>query len=140
MVKHSELLEDTVCVLKTSFHLLRGYEKAPEDLIKRFRALRRKLQGIEHVSWDEAVPEPAVTLNTTVVLSTEEPEERPTLKRKLEEEEDGEKTFVMTPSKNKMTGGHLLAKGGVLHGYVSAIAVEMLSGVLIVFRMLRSDK
>lgn len=134
--KRNEMLCHMADVLRPCFLMLRGSGIASDAIIKKYRTLVREVQGIEAVSWKSPINCPS----DSGLGSGQESEE--TLNKSVgwkRKHDDLDSTFVINDKNAKdLVAENVLKKGGLLHGYISAVAVEMLHGALIVVNMLRS--
>lgn len=126
--KRGDLLENVTDVLKPCYLLLKGYNKSNEELDFKYRNLIKKLQGIDHVTWDEEVTDSGLSMHTAVssTSSSNSNNNRQAYKRKYNNDHmDG--TFILNPSKatTNVCADQINLKGGILHSYMSAIAIQI---------------
>lgn len=132
------VIEKMSKMLRSHHMLVKGLGHMTETMRKEYESLVRQVQAPGSVSWDEDITDSGVTSGESAVTFTdereEEEEEAIRTKRKLVESVESstsslDKTFTLPVSKPKgmtVRAEQLMAKGGLLHTYVSVIAVEVL--------------
>lgn len=123
-------------ILQPCYYLLRGLDKAPANVIKEYKMLKRYLQGARGVTWsddNENEPPSNGNRNTTVTM-----DENRAIKRKHNIETNStEETFVMKTKPIKfMQTSECLSKGGLLKCYLIFIGEEALNGAIQIYTIL----
>lgn len=117
-----------------SYHMLiKGLGHMTDNMSKEYEDLVKQVQAPATVSWDEDVIDSGVSSQESVTAFLEEEENTRTKRKLIESVESStsslDKTFILPASKPKtmtVRAEQLMAKGGLIHGYISVIAVEVL--------------
>lgn len=121
-----------------SYHMLiKGLGHMTDNMSKEYDDMVKQVQAPCSVTWDEDVVDSGVSSGESITAffeAEEEEQENTRTKRKLVESVESstsslDKTFTLSTSKPKtmtVRAEQLMAKGGLIHGYISVVAVEVL--------------
>lgn len=130
-------------MMRSSFLQAKGYGYLSESYSKEYYGLVKQLQGISSVTWDEEITDSGVSSTESVTTTTTEEEGRGS-KRKLAENTTSsttslDNTFTLTEKPRAFTlcAEQLMAKGGLVHPYFSAVVVELLQGLIVTYSMIK---
>lgn len=124
---------DQMSKMLRSYHLLiKGLGHMTDDMLKEYDDVVKQIQGPCSVTWDEDLTDSGVSSGDSGTTFTDKEKEFEGTKRKLVESMESsnlDKTYIMPTVKPKeltARAEQLMAKGGLIHTYVSVIAVEVL--------------
>ncbi|KAF2898601.1 hypothetical protein ILUMI_07577 [Ignelater luminosus] len=138
-----QLIELFSKVLKPSILQLRSHELASEALISEYQGLVRQLQDIRSVTWDDesTVQTPIPSTDSAISSATDvtvESEENMSNKQKLLEKLNN--TLTLPRKKSRITSiKTIMAEGGVMRPYASAIFSEIFHSVLLICHILKQN-
>lgn len=137
-VQHTELqargmvIERMSKMLRSYYLLVKGLGHMTDDMCKEYDELVKQVQAPSSVSWDEDLTDSGVSSGDSVTTFADR-EEEVGMKTKLFESvgelPNMDKTFTLPTTKPKeltVRAEQLMAKGGLIHSYVSVVAVEVL--------------
>lgn len=115
-----------------SYHLLiKGLGHMTDDMLKDYDDIVKQIKTPCSVSWDEDLIDSGVSSGDSVTTIIEKKESVGTKRKLVESVESSnlDKTFTLPtvkPKESTVRAEQLMAKGGLIHTYVSVIAVEVL--------------
>lgn len=139
------ILGDMAQMLRSSFLLAKGHGYVSETMTKDYYNLVHQLQAPCSVSWEDDADPQMGSGDSKVVVAEDESNRT---KRKLVDSVSSsstslDNTFTMDtvrPRGIHICAEQLMAKGGLAHGYFSAVAVEILHTMFTSYVMIMSNE
>lgn len=128
------IIEKMSKMLRSYHMLVKGLGHMTDSMSNDFDDLVKQVQAPNSVYWDDDVVDSGISSGDSVTTVLEEGENGVRTKRKLIESIESstsslDKTFTLPISKPKtmtVRAEQLMAKGGLIHAYISVVAVEFL--------------
>lgn len=133
------LLEQMSKMLRSSYLQAKGHGYVSDSFTKEYFDLIKQLQGVCSVSWGEEIADSGLSSTESNTTITVEEEGRGSKRKLIENIASSttslDNTFVLSAGKSKalsVCAEQLMAKGGLMHPYFSALILEILHSLSVI--------